>query len=113
MEIRNSRVNGYPFLEVSGRVDLHTSSKLRSALNQWVSKKASCVLVEVDNVSHMDTSGVATLIECQREMKEQGGKLLLVGVNHHVGEALSLAGVEDDFEVFQSRQQAAEELPAE
>ncbi len=113
MEIRNSRVNGYPFLEVSGRVDLHTSSKLRSALNEWASDKASCVLVEVDNVNHMDTSGVATLIECQREMKEHGGRLLLVGVNHKVGEALSLAGVEDEFETFESQQEAAEELSAE
>ena len=106
-------MNGYPLLEISGNVDLHTSSQLRKALNEWVRNKATCILVEVREVERMDTSGVATLIECQREMEEYGGRLLLLGVNHHVGEALSLAGVENQFETFEDEEHAAEKLPAE
>ena len=113
MEIEHSRVNGYPFLELSGRVDVDTSSKLRKALHRWVKKKATAILIGLDGVGYMDTSGVATLIECQRQMEEYGGRLLLVAVDHQITEALSLAGVKDEFEVFEDRQHAADQLPSE
>lgn len=113
MEITNERINGYPLLKVDGRVVLSTSPQLRKALRRWVRRKASCIMVDVSEVRRMDTSGVATLIECQRDMQEYGGRLLLVGLNSHIGDALSLAGVEGQFEVFADEREAAAALPAE
>ncbi len=82
-------------LRISGRIDLHTSPLLLKALR----KKPRCYCLDLSDVSYMDSSGTATLIEGLRMARQDGQQLLLMHVPQAVQSALQLAGVSELFEV--------------
>lgn len=79
-------------LKPRGVVDCRTSPLLRKVLRRWVRKRVPGVVVSLQNVNYLDTSGVATLIEAFEEMKGYGGRLLLADVGPQARQMLSLAG---------------------
>lgn len=50
-------------IAVSGDVDLYTSPELRKAILKGVNKQGKHVAVNLQQVTYMDSSGVATLVE--------------------------------------------------
>ena len=80
------------FLRPQGVVDCQTSPLLRKVLRRWVRKRVPGVVVSLKEVEHLDTSGVATLIESHEEMQGYGGRLLLADVGPQARQMLSLAG---------------------
>ena len=100
MQIEQKNLRGHPLITVQGRVSLDNSPLLRKMLRPLLKKKAAVLLVDLSKVEHIDSSGVATMIECLQDIGGYGGRLLLVGVNGDVANAFSLAQVHDVFETF-------------
>lgn len=78
---------------VSGDVDLSTSSQLRDALNQLTKEKTLRVEVNLAGVEYMDSSGIATLVECLQQTNGYGGKLILTGMTDAVRSVFELANL--------------------
>jgi len=99
VKVRVARVNANPVLTLQGEMDFRSSPGVRKVLRRWVKRKSAGFVVDLSGVERMDSSGVATLIECARDMEKYGGRLVLSGVGASVRDAFSLAGVDDLFEV--------------
>jgi len=105
VKVRVTQVNANPVLTLQGKMDFRSSPEVRKILRRWVKKKSAGFVVDLSGVERMDSSGVATLIECAREMEKYGGKLVLSGVGASVRDAFSLAGVGELFEVVNAPQE--------
>ncbi|MGH2651982.1 MAG: STAS domain-containing protein, partial [Actinomycetota bacterium] len=70
--------NGWAVLEVQGEVDLYTSSQLREAIVRLTEEDENRIVVDLYNVSFMDSSGLGVLVAGLKRARERGGELALV-----------------------------------
>jgi anti-sigma B factor antagonist len=85
-------------VSVSGRVVIDTSPRLRAALLQAIRKRFSPVIVvDMSDVSYLDTSGVATLLEASRLARAHACRLRVLGL---AGEPEMLARVLEMDRIF-------------
>ena len=95
-------------LIVEGQVDMHTSPELRRHLLGALDQQSSPVVADLTNVSFIDSSGLATLIEALRGMARYGGKLRLVGLAPAVKNLFQLSNLTSIFDIRDSREDALE-----
>ena len=63
-----------------GRITVENSGEMRRALRDALRAKPATVSVDLSDVSYIDTSGLATLVEAVRIARKQGMRLILVGM---------------------------------
>ena len=66
---------------VHGRITVDNSGEMRGALRDALSAKPARVSVDLSDVSYVDTSGLATLVEAVRIARQQGTRLILEGIH--------------------------------
>ena len=81
-----------------GEVDLEHSPKAREILLGCVAKKRA-VLVDLSEVSYIDSSGVASLVEAFQNSKKAGSAFGLVSVNPAALRVLELARLDKVFTI--------------
>ena len=67
-------------LAFHGRITVQNSGEMRAALRNVLSRKPPELAVDLSDVSYMDTSGVATLVEAARTARRQRTRLTLRGL---------------------------------
>jgi anti-sigma B factor antagonist len=70
----------YRVLPLEGEIDLHLSPEVNQALQELIKEQPQKLLVDLTNVSYIDSSGLAVLLEGMRNVESYGGKLYLVGM---------------------------------
>lgn len=110
VEISQEQTDGNAAVRVRGTVSMENSPALRNVLQRLVKGKAPAIIVCFEGTDHVDTSGLATLVECSQNMQVYGGRLLVAGLNSQVADAYSLSEVEGAFSVFDTEAEAAAAL---
>lgn len=67
-------------VSLHGRVTVNTANEMRRTLADALRSQPPQLIVDLSNVTYMDTSGLATLIESLRIANQQGTRLLLRGI---------------------------------
>jgi anti-sigma B factor antagonist len=98
---------GKVVLEVGGEVDMLTSPQLRAAvLEQFETEGVGTVVLVLDGVTFLGTSGLAVLIEVREAAQTAGVDLRLVCTARRVLRPLTIAGLVPLFNVHDSLDQA-------
>lgn len=94
---------GTAVVTVGGEVDMLTSPLLRRVLlTEVTGEEAELVIVALDAVSFLGTSGLATLIEVREAAHRAGVELRLACTGRRVLRPLSIAGLLPMFDVHDS-----------
>lgn len=100
MKIQVDQNNNCSVVHVTGEVDMSNSRKLRETLlDLFQKRKQKKVVVNLDGVPSMDSSGIATLMEGMHEAKKVDGQIILVGVHESLRGVLSLTGLLGVFDI--------------
>ncbi len=91
---------------VEGQVDMHTSPDLRKQLRRAIDQKKPLLVVDLTNVSFIDSSGLATLIEALQGVGRYDGKLRLVGLSPSVMNLFKLSNLVSIFDIRDTREEA-------
>ena len=78
---------------VHGEIDLTTAPELSDALNHAIDDGARLVVVKLEHVSFMDSSGLRSLITAANRLSELDGQLLVDGASAAVSRVLEITGV--------------------
>jgi len=99
---------GQVVIEVGGEVDMLTSPQLRSAVIEQFGTEAGVELVvlALDGVSFLGTSGLAVLIEVREAAHAAGVELRLACTARRVLRPLTIAGLVPLFDIHDSVEQA-------
>jgi anti-sigma B factor antagonist len=110
MDIEVKKIDEGAVIKLSGRLDMDTSPDLRkAALALYIKRECKNLTIDFGNVSYIDTSGLATLVEILVTAKEQRAQLTLSGLNERVRYLLDVNGVRAFFRIEDS---AREKLSA-
>lgn len=101
MEIRIYDALPFKVVQLAGEVDLHSSPKARQAILDCL-KQSVPLLVELSQVSYMDSSGVASLVEGYQLAKKRGVEFGLVAVARPAMNVLRLARLDQVFPIHAS-----------
>ena len=90
-------------INLSGRLDMNTSPNLRkTALKLYLKGQCKNLTINFANVTYIDTSGLATLLELLVTAKEQCAKLTLSGLNETVRYLIDVNGLTGFFRIENS-----------
>ncbi len=99
MDIREQETSKWTILTVRDDVDLATSPELRSRMENLLLSKKRPLALDLSGVTHMDSSGIAVLIEGYRWAKKKGVPFVLLSPSPQVRMILELGKLEAFFEI--------------
>lgn len=107
MQICARHLDRTTILDVSGDIDLASSPELRKALlREFRELRIPRVVLNLNAVHYIDSSGVASLVEALKASREMGSRLVLFGLNSAIREVLQLSKLLRIFEITETEEQA-------
>jgi anti-sigma B factor antagonist len=99
MKIEITEHKGVKVFGLSGDIDMYSSPALRKELMGHVREKAPLLCIDFRDVSYIDSSGIATLVEGLRGMMAHGGKLKLLAIPERIVEIFSFSKLDKVFDI--------------
>ena len=87
-------------LALKGEIDLHVSPSVTASLNQMIEKKPQRMVVDLSEVTYIDSAGLAALIEAMQKVEGYGGKFLLAGLQETVRSIFEISRLDQVFQIF-------------
>lgn len=107
MTTKRGDLSGIPLIVTDGDIDHSTCGEVEEAIDQIISQGSSFLLVDLSDVSYVDSGGLSVLFAAGRRVRDNGW-IGLIGANSSVRRLLELVGALADpaFRLFEDRQQA-------
>ncbi len=106
LDIRESSREGVEILSLKGRLTVGEASSVREKVNEVAAAGHVNVLLNLEHVEYIDSTGLGALVICFTSLKKAGGALKLVNPNKRNIELLLLTKLHTIFEVFADEQDA-------
>jgi len=105
VEIKKRNEGGYSIISLVGEVDLHFSPKAREEILKTLKNKEN-ILVDLSEVSYIDSSGIASLVEGYQLSKKSEQSFGLLSVSNAALQVLKLARLDSVFPIYASVDEA-------
>jgi anti-sigma B factor antagonist len=93
-------------LAVAGELDLSTAPELRRRVDSALHEGHARVVIDLTEVKHLDSSGLAELIGAHQRAQELRGRLAIVVTSPMIRRTLEIRGLDGLFMVADSRSDA-------
>jgi anti-sigma B factor antagonist len=101
-EINNNTMG----INIEGEIDVYTSPKVKEALNDLIQKGNYNIIVNLEGVSYIDSTGLGVLIGALKRVKENNGDIKLVCTNLQIKKIFDITGLIKIFEIYDSEELA-------
>ena len=92
-----------------GDIDMGNSMQLRTTLHNVLKEEPAKVVLDLQRVSYMDSSGLGTLIEAVQLTNQTTVSFLLCGINETVQSIITLSKLDQIFKIHDSKEDALAE----
>ena len=100
VKLSTRQVGDVSVVDVAGRITLgEGSSALRETLREMVSKNQKKILLNLGDVSYIDSSGIGELVSGFTSVTNSGGQLKLLNLNKRVKDLLQITKLYTVFDV--------------
>lgn len=89
-------------LDVDGEVDLSTAPGLRARIEQLIRGGTRRLLVSLEEVGFLDSSGLGALVVAMKGMREAGGRMALICSRESVLKVFTVTGLDRVFAIHAS-----------
>jgi anti-sigma B factor antagonist len=106
MEISRRDSGDIIILDVNGEIDLYNAPEIKDTINKLIEEKKYNVVINLDKVSYIDSSGIGALISSLSNLKKYQGGLKICNVSGSVRKVFELTKLTSFFEIYDSEQEA-------
>jgi len=100
MKASTRQVNGVTVVDMSGRITLGEGSViLREAVKDLLAKGQKKILLNLGDVSYIDSSGIGELVSAFTSVRNQGGELKLLKLTKKVHDLLQITKLYTVFDI--------------
>jgi anti-sigma B factor antagonist len=110
MEIIQSLIDDISVLSVSGKIDAVTSKDLEAALIGLIDKNEIFLVVNMEKVEFLSSSGLRVLMASLNKLKHKDGDLLLAALQPFVKDVFFMTGANRFFSIYPSQGEAIKSL---
>lgn len=100
--LSTTTADGKTVARVAGEIDMRSSPRLRAALLELAARTTGPLLIDLSAVSHIDSSGVGTMVYLKREVERRGRKLYLVALQPRVRGVFEITNLDKFFNIVRS-----------
>jgi anti-sigma B factor antagonist len=94
-------------LELHGHLVFDAGDRaLRERVRGLAAQGHRSILIDLGDVSYVDSSGIGTLVQLYNELADQGGQLKLLHPSPHSERVLEITRLTSVFEIFEDEAQA-------
>lgn len=97
-------------LNIDGEIDINTSPDLRKCFDKLIKEQKKKVLLNLNEVGYIDSSGLATLVEMLQRMKRFGGLLRLASLSDKVKGLFEITKLDKLFGIFSNEEEALKDF---
>lgn len=87
-------------LPLKGEIDLHVSPGIALSLAGLAATRRATIVLDLTDVTYVDSSGLAVLIQGMQDVREYGGMFALAGLGENVRPIFEIAGLDQIFQIF-------------
>lgn len=107
VKISNRQVGDVTVVDASGRITLgEGASVFRDTIRDLAAKGNKKILVNLTDVSYIDSSGIGEMVSSFTTVTNHGGQLKLLGLTKRVKDLLQITKLYTVFEVFEDEPSA-------
>jgi anti-sigma B factor antagonist len=100
------RVDSRAVVDVKGEIDVYTAPKLREKLIELVSEGSYDVVVNLEGVDFLDSTGLGVLVGALKRVKAHDGSFALVCTQDKILKIFKITGLTKVFPIHDSVEQA-------
>ena len=100
MKFKTRQIDGVTILDLSGRITLGEGSvTIRDAVRDALAKGSKNIVLNLADVSYIDSSGLGELVSAYTSVKNSGGELKLLSLTAKVQDLLQITKLYTVFDV--------------
>lgn len=103
--------DGYTIVWVRGEIDMATAPALLRELAEAVRAQQCRVIVDLTDVTFMDSTGLSALVLARRRAVASGGEVRLVGASGMLRKVLRITGLDEIFPVHSTIEESIDSGP--
>lgn len=113
IKMTSRRVDGVTILDIGGRITLgEGSTQLRDSIRQLLAQNEKRILVNLGEVSYIDSSGLGELVSAFTTVRGEGGELKLLNLTRKVRDLLQITKLYTVFDIHDDETRAIASFPA-
>ena len=98
--------DGIEVIDVQGEIEIYTAPRLRELLIDLVSQGSYQLVVNLDKVGFLDSTGLGVLVGGLRRVRAHDGSLDLVCTQQRILKIFRITGLTEVFGIYQTVDQA-------
>ena len=92
LKVRRMAINNVDMVVAHGECDIFSVQLLKDTMAKAIDEGHKKLIVDVKNLRYIDSSGLAAILWARHKIEENGGKLVIIGLNGNPGSAFNSLG---------------------
>jgi anti-sigma B factor antagonist len=106
LKLGHHREDGIEVIDVRGEIDMYTAPRLRELLIDLVSQGSYRLVVNLDKVGFLDSTGLGVLVGGLKRVRAHDGSLDLVCTQQRILKIFRITGLTEVFGIYETVDQA-------
>ncbi len=103
LDITLESIGGYSLIGLSGEVDVYSAPKLRETIKDLVDEGAYNIIVDLEKVAFLDSTGLGVLVGGLKRVKHHDGELGIICGQEKILRIFRITGLTKVFPIYASR----------
>ncbi len=104
MELKLNTVGKIKVIEIYGKFDIESTEEFESIFNKQLESSPELLAIDMNKLDYIDSSGIGSLIKSLNNIKNQKGKLMLVGLKPMILNVFKLAKLDMFFQIMSNEE---------
>lgn len=93
---------GRILVRIGGELDMATAPLLRDALLPLVNERTADIVLDLDEVTFLGSTGLSALVDAWRRAQQTGATLRMIATSSIVHRPLTLTGLDEVFQLYRT-----------
>lgn len=108
LDIRSEQDGAVCKVTLEGEVDVYTAPRLKEELTSLIAGGCHFLIVDMEKVAFIDSSGLGVLVSALRRAREKDGAIRIVCTREGVLKIFRITGLDKVFPIFSDAAEAAQ-----
>ncbi len=104
LKINVNEENSQAIMTLKGEIDIYTATQLKDELNDLVSEQKNEVIVDLKDVTYMDSTGLGTFVSALKHAEKAESTLRLIRANDRLYRLFEVTGLDDVIDVHSEKE---------
>lgn len=110
MKIVRKILGDVAVFEIEGEIDAEHSASLKRALEKSFTENAKHLVLNLEKVGFIDSTGLGVFISLMRKLKERGGEIKLAALQDEVKSIFEITRLYRVFDILRTPEEAIQEI---